>query len=289
MKNPKSTVPALLAAIVFLLCSGDGLAQTAPLIKRTTYKSETIEFNVGGSVSVSGAPQGSIAVEGWNRNEIEVSAEIEVQAATEADLARLAEVNGFIFDPQLNHLRITTVGTHDKDYMKKTAKKFPKNLLGMPFRVDYKIKVPRYCDLDITGGDGDFSLRDVDGNVRVNFLKSNASFALVGGSLAATIGEGTVAVSIPTRSWRGRFADVQLASGTMSVQLPLSFSAEVDASILRTGQIENTFAELKPRTRSTKFTEKSLVGRAGSGGVPLKFTVGDGALKIAAFGSSSSN
>ena len=28
----------------------------------------------------------------------------------------------------------------------------------MPFRIDYKIKVPVYADLEITGGNGDFKL-----------------------------------------------------------------------------------------------------------------------------------
>jgi hypothetical protein len=50
--------------------------------------------------------------------------------------------------------------------------------------------------------------------------------------------------------------------------------------VLRSGQIENSFAELKPRSRNAQFTEKSVSGKAGVGGVPLKFTVGDGTLKI---------
>jgi hypothetical protein len=68
-------------------------------------------------------------------------------------------------------------------------------------------------------------------------------------ALQATFGGGIVDVSIPTRSWRGRFADIQLAKGTMNVWLPLSFNAEINAEVLRTGQIENSFAELKPKTR----------------------------------------
>jgi hypothetical protein len=37
---------------------------------------------------------------------------------------------------------------------------------------------------------------------------------------------------------------------------------------------------LKPRER-TKFTEKSMAAKAGSGGAALSFTVGDGTLKLA--------
>lgn len=254
--------------------------QGGRLIKKTTYKSDTIEFGAGGTLSVTGAPHGSISIEGWNRAEVEISAEIEIQAATDADLAQLASVNSFVIDQGFNHTRIVSVGTFDKDYMKRVAKKFPKALIALPFRIDYKIKVPRYVDLNVTGGIGDFSLSGVDGEIFVKYLESNAQLSLIGGSLQATFGKGAVNIMIPTRSWRGRFADVQLASGTMSVQLPLNFNAEIDAAVLRGGQIENTFAELKPRTRNAEFTERSMSAKAGNGGVPLKFTVGDGTLKI---------
>ena len=279
MKNQKAFA-LLIFALVFAAISVTCLAQTAPqLIKRTTYKSDTFEFGAGGTVSIIGAPNGSIEIEGWSKNEIEIAAEIEVQGATEADLSILAEVNGFVLDESFGHVRIISIGTHDKDYMKRKAKKLPKNLLGLPFRVDYKIKLPRYCDLNIDGGNGDLSIGNVDGSMKIKYLNSNAVFNLVGGAINATIGGGTVDVTIPTRGWRGRFADIQLANGTMNVWLPLSFNAQIDASILRTGQIENSFAALKPRTRA-KFTEKSISAKSGTGGVPLNFTVGDGMLKI---------
>ena len=90
---------------------------------------------------------------------------------------------------------------------------------------------------------------------------------------------------MPSPSWRGRFADVQLASGDMNVHLPTGMNAELDASILRTGKIENAYAGLKPRVRKAEFTDKSIVAKSGAGGVPLKFTVGDGTLKLITLGS----
>lgn len=276
MKNLK-IIQTLFFVFAFSFCI---FAQGEKLLKKTIYKTDTIEFGAGGTVSISGAPNGSISIEGWNKPEIEISAEVEMQAATEADLAQIAAVSGYLVDPSTTHTRITSFGTFDREFMKKTAKKFPKKLLGMPLKIDYKIKLPRYCALNVTGGDGDFSLSNVDGEIFVKYLNSNAKINLIGGSLQATFGSGTIDLTIPTRSWRGRFADMQLASGTMNVRLPLSFNAEVEASVLRTGKIENSFAELKPKTRNIKFTEKSISAKAGIGGVPLKFTVGDGTLTI---------
>jgi hypothetical protein len=107
---------------------------------------------------------------------------------------------------------------------------------------------------------------------------------LVGGGVLATIGKGNLELTIPTRSWRGAFADIQVASGNMVLNLPNGLNAEFDALILRTGKIENGFAGFKPRSRKFEFTEKSIAAKAGSGSTPLKFTVGDGTMTIKEIG-----
>ena len=283
IKSKKICVYLCLSVVsIFLLCL-PLFAQTKPLLKRTTYKTENIDFGAGGTLSVVGAPNGSISIEGWSKNEVEITAEIEVQAETENDLALLAQINTFVLDENFGHITIQSVGTHDKKYLKSAAKKFPKNLLAMPFRIDYKIKVPGYCDLEINGGRSDLNLSNVEGTMRINVLETNAKLDLIGGTITATFGSGTVDVTVPTRGWRGRSADIQLASGTMNVRLPQNLSAEIDAQVLRNGQIENSCKNLKSRDR-TKFTAKLINAKAGNGGVKLSFTVGDGTLRLSETG-----
>lgn len=279
--KPKNICGYLCLSIISIfLLSLPVFAQTKPLLKRTTYKTENIDFGAGGTLSINGAPNGSIAVEGWQKNEVEISADIEVQAENETDLSLLAQVNTFALDENFGHITVQSVGAYDKKYLKGAAKKFPKNLLTMPFRIDYKIKVPAYCDLEINGGHGDFNLSNVEGTIRVNILETNAKLNLIGGTLIATFGSGTVDVAIPTRNWRGRSADIQLANGTMNVQLPPNLSAEIDAKVLRNGQIQNLYQTLKPREQRVKFTDHLIAAKAGNGGASLAFTVGDGTLKL---------
>jgi hypothetical protein len=280
----KIHIKIFFAVICAFLCASAATtySQTNQLVKRTTYKSEKIDFGVGGTVTIVGAPVGSITVEGWQKNEIEVQAEIEMQAANEADLAQLTQVNGFVLDEDFGHARIVSVGTHDRDYMKRTAKKFPKHLLGMPFKIDFRIKVPTYCDLEINGGKGDLTLSMVEGAMLIKFLESNARMDLVGGSIDATFGTGNVDVKIAKPSWRGRMLNVGLSTGTLNVQFPPNLSADLNASILKTGKIESSLENLKPRDRA-KFSEKSIVARAGNGGALLSFTVGDGGLKLSSW------
>lgn len=269
----------LLLALSLVVLLGNIVYSQNSLIKRTTYKNENISFGAGGTVTIVGAPQGSISIQGWNKNEVEISADIESQAENETDLAQLAQVNGFAIDESFGHIRIITVGTHDKQYMKKAAKKFPKRLLSVPFRIDYHIKVPLYCDLEIDGGQGDLNLEKVEGAMQIKFIQSNAKLVLSGGTISATIGSGTVDLKITSNSWRGRQAAFQLASGEFTAQLPKSFNAEIDVQVLRTGRIDNSITTLKQRDR-TKFTDKSMLAKAGNGGAPIAFTVGDGSLKL---------
>lgn len=265
---------------VTLASASIGLAQTLGTLKRTTTKTDKFDFGAGGTVSIVGAPNGSIRVIGGARNEIEITAEIELQAATEADLARLNDVTGFVTDESQSKTSIISVGTHNKLGAKALWKKFPKELLGLPFRIDYVIKVPHYCDLEIDGGKGSLNVSGVDGSMRINFLETDARIEVISGSTNATIAKGNVDIAIGVNGWRGRAANIQLAAGSLRVRLPSKLSAEIDAMILRTGTIENAFPDLKPRDRNRVFTDKSIIAKTGVGGVPLKFTVGDGTLKL---------
>lgn len=250
------------------------------MIKRTITKTDSFEFGAGGTVAVTGAPNGSIRIVGSNKNEIEITAEIELQAASDADIAKLAAVTGFGTDEMTGRTGIISYGTYNKLGDKKLWKKFPKNLMNLPLRIDYVIKVPRYCDLEIDGGKGDLSVSGVEGSMRINFLETDANIAVIGGATNIIVGTGKVNVTLGVKGWRGRSADIQVGKGDLRVKLPSNISAEIDATILRTGTIENTFPDLKPRNRKVTFTDKSIVAKAAVGGPSLKFTVGDGTLKM---------
>jgi hypothetical protein len=269
-----------LLIIAILLLTFSASAQ----LKRTTVKSDKLDFGVGGTITIQGAPKGSITVEGWSKNEVEISAEIIVEASSEAGLEKMSKVTGFQLDESTGRIGIISLGTHDKKYVKTVDKKFPKELMGNAYRIDYVLKVPRYSDLQIDGGVGNLNVSGVEGAIKLNYLETNAKLDLVGGGVLAVFGKGDVDISIPSRSWRGRSADVQLASGTMSLNLPTGLNAEFDATILKTGKIENAFEGFKPRVRKQEFTEKSIAAKAGAGGIPLKFSVGDGTMKISTFG-----
>jgi len=249
------------------------------LLTRTSTRRETRRFNYGGTVTLIAAPRGSVTVEGWSRHDVELTANIELKGPTEADLDQLAAVNNFVFDEDMNHLSILTTGTHDRVYMKRAAKNFPKNLLNMPWKIDYRLRVPVNTDLEVNAGHGEVKLSGVEGALRVSATESDTALTLTGGTISTTVTAGSITLSIPARSWRGSGADVRIASGTINVDLQPGFSGDIDAEILRTGKIVNTYEGLAPREKPG-ITERTVRARAGAGGAFFRFTVGDGTVNI---------
>src|ERR1043166_1204219 len=279
-------VRAILALIITLSLFGVVAPQQkktaepgrAPQLVRTTSRHEVRKFPYGSTLTVSGAPVGAITIEGWQRNEVDISAEIELRADTENDLNTLALVNTFVLDEDADHVRVMSTGTYDKEFMRRVAKKFPKTLMGLPWKIDYRIRVPQVTDLEINGGRGPITISGVEGNIRVSAAESVANLTVTGGTVSATIGAGKVNVAIPVRAWRGVGADVQLVTGDIAVELTPGFSGDINADVLRLGRIEDTSGILEARqTRGTSAPNHITVA-AGAGGTFFKFTVGDGTI-----------
>jgi hypothetical protein len=250
-----------------------------PALVRTTTRIETRRLGYGGTLTLIGAPEGSITIEGWSRSEVEVRAEIQMRADTEADLDQLAAVNGFLLDEDPNHLRVLTTGTHDRAFMKAHAKNFPRKLLGLPWQANYRIRVPMAIDLDINAGRGAISLKNVDGNIRVSSPQSESNLELAGGTVSTTIAVGRVTLKVLGRSWHGVGADIKVAAGDIVLELPAGFSGDLDADILRLGEIELAYEGMEAREKPG-ITKQHIKGRFGFGGGILQLTVGDGRIFI---------
>ena len=167
----------------------------------------------------------------------------------EADLDLLAAVNTFVHRRRHesrahNDHRHTRQGFHAA-----VAKKFPKTLLGLPWKIDYRIRVPLATDLEINAGRGPITISGVEGNIRLSAAESDAKLQLSGGTFSATIGLGKVNLNVPVRSWRGVGAEIRLAAGEITLELPAGFNGDLNAEILRAGQITDSYGAWR-RARS---------------------------------------
>src|SRR6185503_11053647 len=77
----QATASSLVALLLFALPAFTQEKQktvitTPPLIKRSMAHEELIRLGYGGSVTIIGAPEGSITIEGWPRSEVALSTNI---------------------------------------------------------------------------------------------------------------------------------------------------------------------------------------------------------------------
>ncbi len=265
---------AFVGAAVCLL----GLVCNAQGLKRTTTKTDSIPFGAGSTVSITGAPLGAIKVNVVPGNNVQISAEIEVQAANEADLAGAAVLTTFVTQESAGSLAIVSVGRDTRRKFSDAEKKLIKRLAGSPYRIDYTIGVPRYSNVEISSGSGDVTLEGDEGDHRINAINGKVNITIKGGSLAATVAKGELHINVPPSGRRGLNVDASVASGDLSITVPQNLSSDIDASVLRSGKIFNEIPSLKPRDRKLPFSEKLIQGRAGVGGPSIKLTVGDGSL-----------
>jgi hypothetical protein len=283
--NRTTAIHCFVILAVSLLFSASASAQKdnkqtpGPLITRTTTRHENYRLSYGGTVTLVGAPVGAITIQGWDKNEIDITASIELQGPNAAALDQLALVNTFAVDPDLNHIRILTSGTHDRAFMKQATKNFPKALIGLPWKLDYTIKVPAMTGLQIDGGVGPINIAGVEGALRVNALKSDANLSLSGGLASVLIQNGSINLNIPGHNWHGLGAEIRMATGVLNVGFASDFSVDVNADVLRAGEIQIELPNLKPRDRDS-ITKTSIRARNGSGGATLNFTIGDGIIRL---------
>jgi hypothetical protein len=302
-----SYAPALLLAAAFCLAptaaqsrqpKGVAAAQKGaaaqaprpePALRRASVRREVRRFGFGNTLAVHGAPAGSITIEAWPRAEIEIEAEIELRADTEEELARLAAVNNFVLDEDSTRVTLMTTGTHDRKFMQRAAKRlpeakdFPKRLLSMPWKIDYRIRVPQVVDLEVAAGSGALVLQGVEGSLQLSAGESRAALTLSGGDVSAMLAGGSVLLRVAAESWRGRGLTLRLVSGDLTVALPAGFNGEVTATILRAGRIENAEAVFSASERASS-SGRSLRARAGAGGTPFLFEVGDGRIRFERLG-----
>ena len=273
MKIFRSALVGVCVCVLAAVCSAQAL-------KRTTTKTDTIPVGSGSTVAIMGAPTGSIKVNVIQGNDVQISAEIEVQAANEADLAGAAVLTGYLTQESLGKLAIVSVGRDTRRKFSDAEKKLIKRLASMPYRIDYTIGVPRYTNVEINAGDGDVTLDGDEGDHRINALSSNVNVTIKGGSLAATVTKGELHINVPPSGRRGLNIDASVVAGDLSITIPENLSGEIDASILRTGKIINQILALKVRDRKLPSTEKLVQARVGAGGPAIKLTVGDGNILL---------
>ncbi len=224
---------------------------------------QTYPLNPNGRVSLSNI-NGSIVVEGWDRNEVRL------EATKIADSAETMAMFDIKIDATPERLTVET------EY-KRTNYSDKKSWSRTRSEVHYKLSIPRTAVLD--------EIEAVNGSITISNFVNITKVSAVNGTVTAKNLRGTTDLSTVNGEVACDFERVEPGSkialstvnGKVNLTLPSDVSATVKADTLN-GNITNDFGL---PIRKGEYVGRDLYGRIGSGDVQIKLDSVNGQLNIA--------
>jgi DUF4097 and DUF4098 domain-containing protein YvlB len=209
-----------------------------------------------GTVSVDGRMNGGVSVQGWDRNEILVRAQIQTAGSSDAEAKELA-----------GQVRIETAGG-------KIFASGPPNRNDYWWSVSYEVFVPRHSNLSLKTNNGGISISDVNGQLEFSALNGGVSLRHVGGTVRGGTTNGGLNVELSGERWEGEALDVKTTNGGVSVSIPENYSAH-----LETGTVNGSLSVDFPVTVQGNIT-RELAVNLGSGGATIRAMTTNGGVRI---------
>jgi DUF4097 and DUF4098 domain-containing protein YvlB len=211
---------------------------------------------------------GSIEVTGWDRPVIEVHAGITVKAASKDKARRIFEEIEF----EVDHDPAGGVSVHARlPELRKDALRGEGNTT---VAVEYTVRVPHRCDLDLVSVSGDIRASAVAGEFRLISGSGGIDLRSRGGRGELKSVNGSIGCRVETFD-EGAELLIKTTNGDVELHLPPQASAELDAHT-GNGRVRVGFdlsrVETKKRGR--------IIGTLGGGGGRISVRTKNGAITI---------
>ena len=231
---------------------------------------ETVPFASGNELQVENV-NGRVSVSSWDREEVEIYAEITVKASSKRRAEDFMDEVEIRIDKFSRGLRV------EPDYPRPGGGGFWSWIFGRrppQVEVNFWIKVPRRSDLELRTVNGTVSVEDVDGRFRLKTTNGRILAERIEGSLDASTVNGRIRVEFDRVDPEG---DVSLkaVNGSVRIYLPEDVQADVRASAVN-GSVETDF----PLERTGKYARKSLRGSLNGGGAAIEIETVNGSIDI---------
>ncbi len=221
---------------------------------------EVREYTVpasGGMLTVDGAPNGGISVEGSSRADIFVQARIVATADTEEEAKSIAS-------------RVQVVATAvrvDSDG--------PRNLGGRQgWNVSYRLAVPTHTPLTSTTTNGGITVDAVDSRVELRTTNGGVKLSRVAGDIEGRTTNGGIDVDLEGTTWNGTGLDLQTTNGGVRLSIPAQYNAHLETGT-KNGNIRIDFPINFQGTLGRTFSTD-----LGSGGPTLRVRTSNGGVRI---------
>lgn len=201
---------------------------------------------------------GSIRVHGWANSDILVKACVQAAAPDMGTAEALAKQVTVTDGPG----RVVAKGPTPTDH-------------HSWWSVSYEIWVPAAASLELDANNGSIHVEGTLGQIRAHTLNGSVKLKDVSGDVEGETTNGSLTIELATGSaWHGTGLKLKTVNGSINLQLPASFGAEVAASTVN-GSVKSDFPTgLDPKERhNVQFT-------MGAGGPKIEAETVNGSVRI---------
>jgi hypothetical protein len=237
-----------------LLILGLAVGWAVPSYGITKEVNQSYPMQPGGSFELQNV-NGSVEIQGWDRNEVEVHA-VKTAKQKESDLERVY----IDVDSKPDALSITT--------------RYPQNE-GVEVSVDYTIHVPHGARLEHLGTiNGTLRIAGVELVGDLHTVNGNIEVFEAGGSVHARTTNGNVRLELAhLRDKNGPVAET--TNGSLVLAVPSDTQADLEARCLN----GNFYSEL-PIAMESSQKPREIHGKLGHGGVPIHLRTVNGGIRL---------
>ena len=199
---------------------------------------------------------GSIHVHGWNNADVLVTACIHTAASTDAAARALA--SQVTIAQGAGMIKPSGPSTNEQSY----------------WNVSYDVWVPSASNLDLKASNGSIAVETVRGQIHFQTLNGSVHLNEVGGDVEGSTTNGSLLIDVAGSGWSGNGLRAQTTNGSVRLNLPENFSAQVQASTVN-GRIKVDF----PITLSGE-VGKTMSFQLGGGGPLIEAKTVNGSVHI---------
>ncbi len=209
-------------------------------------------------IVVDAAPNGAVAVTGWDRDSVHVRAVVAASARTDVDAQAL-----------LRDVRVDATGGT-------VRAEGPERARRSSWWVHYEVRVPRRADVRAETVNGPLWASDVAGRIDLETTNGPVTLADLAGDVHAHATNGPLTVALSGARWEGAGLDAETQNGPVTLTVPEGYSAQ-----LETGTVNGPMRVDIPITLQGRIGRLSRITTTlGSGGAPVRVVTTNGPLTI---------
>lgn len=226
---------------------------------------ETREFTLPreDSLQINGSPNGNVSVTGWDRDEIQVRAQVRSWDRNE-DAARA----------RLNEIEIDTDGEIRAHGPQTNRSWWPFSRSNGGWNVSFEIMAPYATDLWIESVNGGIAVTAIRGQVDAETTNGGISLTNVSATARGRTVNGGISAQLTGATIDGDTLDLRTTNGGIVMRIPEEFSARLDVETVN-GGVHSDF----PVTREGR-RNREISATLGDGGPLIRARTVNGGVQV---------